>query len=252
MSCDELSDRLADRALSPGTKDAELEAHLASCAACRERAAVLEGALRRLPAIVSREAQPLSPGLRAKILEGPARPRWGRIVSVGALLAAGLSLAALLAPTAPPPAAPVFHASPEPATIVDRSHAKEGPDDGTHVPDTSRVAAVSSTAPTPMEDPAQVVAFVKLKADALDLANAGAITSDQCNYVFNLVSTLDVTQDTTAAIASNQIANARRQLLEFQIKNENDRLMKNAQSLQELERARERDSDSPAGTRMAK
>jgi hypothetical protein len=251
MTCDELTGRLAERALSPETPDEELEAHLGSCATCRERAAVLDGALRRLPAIVAREAQPLSPGLRAKILEGPRRPRWGRVISVGALLAAGVSAALLLSPAAPPPAAPVFHAPPEPATIVDHLKTKEGPDDGTHARDTSPVAAVSSAAPTPLEDASQVVACVKLRADARDLVDAGVITSDQCNYVVNLVSELD-TRNATAAVASNQIANARRQLAEFQLQNENDRLMKNAQSLQELERAQRRDSDSAAGTRSAK
>ncbi len=254
MSCDELSDRLAERALSPGTTDGELEAHLASCAACRERAAVLDGALRRLPAIVSREAQPLSAGLRAKILEGPARPRWGRIISVGALLAAGLSVAALLAPTAPTPAVPVFHAPPEPATVADGtqgSHAREDVD-RTRFADNSVASVTSSTpAPVAMEDTAQVVAAVKLKEEALAAANLGAITSDQCSYLVNV---LDVaTQNATAAIASSQLANARRQLIEFRLSNERDRLMKNAQELEnQQDHKPELEDQTKAGTRMAK
>ncbi|MBI3725352.1 hypothetical protein HY251_15575 [bacterium] len=160
MRCDELRERLslaalgvegcAGRLSSPPPRgelepgDAagdELRAHLAACSSCRERASALEQARRRLPDVVRSRERPLSPELRERILAGIAGPavaagerggagnvpraRWKRPLLAAALVAAGASLAVLLAPTAPPgPQAPPpsidpFAYSPAPVVTFD-------------------------------------------------------------------------------------------------------------------------------------
>jgi hypothetical protein len=210
MTCDELKDRLAERALSPEEPDADLEAHLASCSGCRERTSVLESALRRLPAIVGREAAPLSPELRERIVaaSGATPVRWGRGLAVVAFLAAAVSVSVLLAPRVLPPAVSVTVSEEEtlsPSKAGSRTEVKIPESGESRFDGTADTAAVGSAPTLALDAPTILaragIARVQLKRLAAD----GAITSSECGvYLARL--------GEPAAISSEQLSRLEEEL----------------------------------------